>query len=390
MSSSGGGKAELAWLSAVLWAGHGLGPSNGRYAILPSAARPRLLVPLGSRRAGATALTAHTSSRRVSRLFARVLAAGFHAGVSGHLLRSRAGPAQSDRSAELLENHIQEVMGQQLYMAVFFQTGRPQKKPVLQLITPGGALVGYAKVGWNDVTRRLVRREGEALEQVARALPRDAPFGVPPVRYRGTWRGHELLITDAVGGVGRGLLADPPIDATATLAQLSVEQQEALPASRYWCRQRARIEATTSDSARALGGAVEESVGSGRLKLGFVHGDWVPWNMARCRDGRLLVWDWEWSIDSAPVGLDALQWLFQVELNLRHRRPGAAVDHTARAALELLARLGIPAALVQPLLAMHVIESILRLEEARSGGVGAVISTQRYDIAAERLLERMA
>jgi hypothetical protein len=389
VSSPADGKAELAWLSSVLWDGRGLG-AEGRYAILPSETRPRLLVPLGSRRAAARALTAHTSSRATSRFVTRILAAGFRVGISGHLLRRRAGPPQSDRSTELLENHIQEVMGRQLFMAVFFQTGRPQKKPVLHLISPGGALVGYAKVGWNDVTRRLVRHEGEALEQVARALPGDAPFAVPPVRHRGTWRGHELLITDAVEGVEPGLLSEPPIEATAMLAQLATEQSEVLPTSRYWQRQRARIEGTASVAAQALGDVVEESLASGLLRFGFVHGDWLPWNMARCRDGRLLVWDWEWSMGAAPAGLDASQWLFQVELNLRRRTPDGAVDHAARAARELLPRLGVSADLAQPLLAMHVIESILRLEEARSGGVGAVISTQRFDIAAERLLEVMA
>jgi hypothetical protein len=82
--------------------------------------------------------------------------------------------------------------------------------------------------------------------------------------------------------------------------------------------------------------------------------------------------------------------VFQVELNMRGREPGDAVEHAARAAQETLPRLGVPLELAQPLIAMHVVEAILRLEEARAGGVGAVISTERYERAAVRLLETAA
>ena len=101
------------------------------------------------------------------------------------------------------------------------------------------------------------------------------------------------------------------------------------------------------------------------------------------------MWDWEWSLASAPVGLDALQWLFQVALNLRHAEPAVAVDLALAAAGPVLPRLGVQAETARPLLALHLIEVILRLEEGRAGGVGNVISTDRYDRAATTLLEGM-
>jgi len=389
VSGPGSGAAELAWLSEVLWSGR-QGGEDGRYAVLPSTARPRLLVPLGSRRAGAAAVRGYSPSRPAARAATRLLAAGFRAGIAGRVLRRRAGPPGWDRGAELLETHIEEIMGRRLFMSVFFQTGRPQKKPVLQLITPRGELVGYAKVGWNDLTRRLVRHEGEVLDQVVQALPHGSPFTVPPVRHRGTWRGHELLITGAVAGVRRDIVPEPPLTETATVAALAHGHEAPFLASGYWETQRSRIETASNDAARALAASLESALRSAELRFVFCHGDWLPWNVGRLAQGGLLVWDWEWSRPAAPAGLDAAQWVFQVELNLRGREPGDAVAHAARAAHETLPRLGVPSELAQPLIAMHVVEAILRLEEARAGGVGAVISTERYERAAVRLLETTA
>jgi len=81
--------------------------------------------------------------------------------------------------------------------------------------------------------------------------------------------------------------------------------------------------------------------------------------------------------------------LFQVALNLRHDRPRGAVDQTLVAANQVLPRLSVSAETARPLLAFHLIEAILRLEEGRAGGVGRVISTERYDQAATVLLEGM-
>ncbi len=40
------------------------------------------------------------------------------------------------------------------------------------------------------------------------------------------------------------------------------------------------------------------------------HGDWVPWNLARCHLG-LVAWDWEYSEPGAPVGLDEVHGAYQ-------------------------------------------------------------------------------
>jgi hypothetical protein len=390
LSAAAESQPELTWLAGVLWNGAGLASASGRYAVLPSMSRPRLLLPVGSPRASAAALATHNTSRGASRVGARLLAAGFRFGISEHLLRARVGPPANRRGeGEVIEDHVQEVLGREVLTSIFFQTGRPQKKPVLQLFTPAGAVAGYAKVGWNDVTRRLVVREADALEHVLQQLRTTPVFGVAEVLYRGRWQGRELVIVAALPGLSTRLIDQLPIEATNMVPQLGEPRRCRLVNSEYWSGQNERLRRFGTGITRRLAAAAELALEPDEIMVGFCHGDWVPWNMARDAGGRLVVWDWEWSLPSAPVGLDALQWLFQVALNLKHVGPPGAVDQALAAANQALPRLGVRAEAARPLLALHLIEAILRLEEGRAGGVGHVISTDRYDRAATALLEGM-
>ena len=306
------------------------------------------------------------------------------------MLRARVGPPANWRGeGEVIEDHVQEVLGREVLASIFFQTGRPQKKPVLQLFTPAGGMAGYAKVGWNDVTRRLVVREADALERVLPQLRTTRAFGVAEVLHRGQWQGRELVIVAALAGLSTRMIDQLPIEATGTVPQLGELRRCQLVNSEYWTGQSERLRQFGTGITRRLAAAAELALASDEIQVGFCHGDWVPWNMARDAGGRLVVWDWEWSLPSAPVGLDALQWLFQVALNLRHTEPAGAVDRTLVAASLALPRLGVRAEAARPLLALHLIEAILRLEEGRAGGVGHVITTDRYDRAATALLEGM-
>jgi hypothetical protein len=235
----------------------------------------------------------------------------------------------------------------------------------------------------------LVVREADALEHVLPQLRTTPVFGVAEVLYRGQWQGRELVIVAALPGLAARLIDQLPIEATNMVPQLGEPRRCRLVNSEYWSSQNERLRQFGTGTTRRLAAAAELALEPDEIMVGFCHGDWVPWNMARDAGGRLVVWDWEWSLPSAPVGLDALQWLFQVALNLKHVGPPGAVDQALAAANQALPRLGVRAEAARPLLALHLIEAILRLEEGRAGGVGHVISTDRYDRAATALLEGM-
>ncbi|MCU1499136.1 MAG: hypothetical protein JWM47_3089, partial [Acidimicrobiales bacterium] len=70
----------------------------------------------------------------------------------------------------------------------------------------------------------------------------------------------------------------------------------------------------------------------GVAELGFAraHGDWVPWNLARCHLG-LVAWDWEYSEAASPVEIDETHGRYQ-HVRVVDGRPIAEALVAARAA----------------------------------------------------------
>ena len=66
-------------------------------------------------------------------------------------------------------------------MVVSLRIGPPRanRKPVLELLSPGGEVLGFAKVGVTGLTRELVRAEAAALDVLGagRADPPGGPRG---------------------------------------------------------------------------------------------------------------------------------------------------------------------------------------------------------------------
>lgn len=362
----------------------------GCYGVFPRVSRPRLLFPLGSRSAAREALHRYSSSRPLVGLLMRTLTFAAAVGVIRrawpHRLYVSASPG-TDTADPLIDVYLRNVLGwPDLQVAVLFSPGRPQKKPVLQLIRTGGETRGYAKVGWNDLTRGLVRAEAETLAGLQATRP--STFSVPNLIHLGACGDLELLVVAAQPRrawyfrretVPRSL----PLEATCELTTLGPRKRETLIESRYWAARTAELARLTAVSALAgaLPGLLLETIGSrygnAELDFGFAHGDWVPWNMAETRDG-LFVWDWERCEPSAPVGLDAMHFLFQLYLNFRKHSPATAVEESLSAGRRVLPTLGVDAAQAQLLLLLHLLQITLRLEEGRAGGIGGVIPAERY------------
>lgn len=403
---------ELTWVGDVLWGRSnwvsGAAAANGegrreieRFGVLPSAERPRLLVPLGSRRAARRALLSYTSSKATVRAGTQVLALAAAAGLAPRLVSDQVVVTDASRSeagslSVPLQEHLKRVLGRtDLHVAVMFQTGRPQKKPVLQLIAGDGSVVGFAKVGWNDLTRSLVRSEAAALQDLAR-LPRPRHFAVGAVLFAGAWQDLELLVVEARTRAGlrrRRLLTELPVAATGELARIEPTSTLVLTQTGWWKRTLADAHAVAGRLDRPLRVNLERlaafaaAAGDARVEVGWSHGDWVPWNMD-ATGGTLSVWDWERAVRHAPVGLDAVQFLFQTELNLRRCSPEAAVGRVLAASEPALEPIGAPASAMPLLLGLHLLQTVVRLEQGRDRGVGGVIPADRYDRAIAALLSR--
>lgn len=339
MSTSGRDAADrldyLRSMAALLWpeSAVDIGVRRSRtpaeaadFLLLPSGGMPRLLAPAGHPRAAAAAVRhygEHSSVRAQAQALA--LSGAVRAGLIDAAGRGRVRigtPAGTDT----ITTHLFGMLGRPVLVSMHLSAARANRKPVLQLLDHGGATIGYAKVGVDPLTRRLVADEGAALGTLAEAGLRAVT--VPRVLHRGTWHGLEVLVLSplpvwkrrqpdgarmtaalvevaAVGGVTEGLLGTSP----------------------YWALLRERLDSAPAgprtDAVRAAADRLEQELGELELRFGSWHGDWTRWN-TRTLASTVLVWDWERFGRPAPLGLDGLHRALQDAIQTGTPLPVAA------------------------------------------------------------------
>ena len=384
---------EYAWMLDLLYAGHSVAwAASGelppgylraeQLAVLPSAPGRSFLVSLASRRGAASALTSYNALRPAGKRLARsALGLALAAGLAGPVLSGkvdvgvRKDSADSVEGAGLLSRYLSDLFGVSSVAVAYGAGDGPYRKPVLQVFGSAGEPLGYVKIGWNDWTRDGVRREASALAAAGR---RRLDFGVPGLVGLFTWQGLDLLVTAPLPRGVRGVGAAAPLPPAATLAEiasLSERAESTLAASAWWSGVRARIRSQVADpSARAslerAAAAIEQDFGRVILPFGFCHGDLVPWNLATLA-GRLYAWDWESSLDQAPLGFDAVHYHFQVAFVGHGQSLADAVAIAGQQARPALRELGVPASSCALVATLHLVELFLRHEQARRAAATA-------------------
>jgi hypothetical protein len=382
---------ELEWLAEVLWgptpevellvgervpAGV---PATQRWGVLPDLRRPRVLVPLASRRAAAEAVRQYSDGMtQRARLAKAAVGLGLAGGVVQWGLRRRglvvaaAGPA----AGSLLGDHVPAALGRSdLAAAIVLGPVRPNRKPVVQLIGRDGRPVGYMKVGWNELTQRLVRAEADMLARLAGAGPRS--FTAPDLLHQGRWQGLDITISSALPHRlwrrGRRY-ALPPVAVSAEIAALGGVTAASLGESGWWAGLRERLvpvrQALEGQAAVTLDATLErlDAQAATRLAFGTWHGDWGPWNL-RATGERLLVWDWERSGDGVPLGFDLLHFGYQTALQGLGQPPAAAAATGRDRAAPLLAELGQEPGVEELLCDLYLLERLCRAAEAEVSAV---------------------
>jgi hypothetical protein len=355
------------------------------YLVVPSVARAKFLVPLTAGRATAAAtLRAYNRLRPKRVQVARgVVAAGVRAAVlpirSVDRLRVLVPGNRSD--AELATTSPRHWLADQLgaaqfVMALAVPPATPNSKPTLQLFTPGGVAVAYAKLGWNDSTSSQLRNEAAMSSRFGPVL---RELYVPPVLLESSWRGFTVVVTQAMpaDAVAWGMQASPP--------PLSVTEDVLNAARTYTCpladsplvrrlSERLGGEVTARDSVlrEALSDAllaIRARWDSQPLRHGAWHGDWVPWNLARNGD-QVIAWDWEHSREDTPAGFDLLHWHFQLAFIHEGKALTDAIREMRQAAAQGVAALQHNADAVNACVALYTLELSARYLAMHEAGAG--------------------
>jgi hypothetical protein len=279
---------------------------------------------------------------RATRLTSKALTFGLAIGLGGSVVRGRVR-VQQPAGADTIEAYLRTALTHEIRLSMYLGPPRANRKPVLQLLSPAGDPVGYAKVGINPLTRDLVRAEHAALTRLGRA--RLTEIAVPSVLHHGQWRGLEVLV---LGTLPVWLRRTPPAAGQLAAAMTEVARvgglcRGPLAGSGYASQLMTRLaKADDGPERTALVQALRTltaRAGGTTLTYGAWHGDWSPWNMASTRSG-LLVWDWERFATGVPLGFDALHYWVQTEVRPGGREPRAVAAECPGRAAELIGPLG--------------------------------------------------
>ncbi|WP_285682290.1 hypothetical protein [Actinoplanes sp. NBRC 103695] len=333
----------LGWVARAVFPGPALRltvgnpePSAIRYAVLPSLDDAKFLLPLASRTVTAASVLAYNALRPPRVRATRAVIGGL--ARTGLLGLTRA-PVLNVTGGPLLTDHLAGLLGvPRLHAAIGVRPPDPHHKPTLQLFDDQGRPQGYAKIGWSDGTRAMVRGEVAALTSLP-APAGDFPAS-PGLILHTTWQDREVAVIAPMPRHVRRIRrpSRPRTAAMRAVARVSEPRMPFVesPFLAGWRRRCAggALAGAVTPGATTVDDAIDALVdrdGDLDLDFGHWHGDWVPWNMGRHR-GRLLVWDWENSAPGVPLGFDLAHQHFQIALSTR-RLPAAACADAVDAGL---------------------------------------------------------
>lgn len=290
--------------------------AGGDYLLLPGTAEPRLLVPAG-RRAATAALQRYSALRSLrSRL--QVVAMRSGAGrlaIPGRLYLEPAG--------ESFESFAADILGAPVRLSLHIGPPRANRKPVVQLLSPNGDTLAFAKIGIDALTDRLVDAEARALSRLSGAGL--TAVEAPAALHHGRWQDRSLLMqsplptwTATPGGTAQRLTT-----AMREIAAMDGVDTVSLAGSEYLNDLRGRVADISEPAVREVfAHTLNALAGPAPIRLGCWHGDLTPWNVADSGN-RLLVWDWERFCGGVPVGFDALH--FDLQQRLHSAGPSESV-----------------------------------------------------------------
>jgi hypothetical protein len=292
------------------------------YVVVPSARRPKVLIPATPRAAAAAIRGFKSTQDRREAWILAALAAAFRCGAGAALPHKLYVSVPPGRGLDDLESHLAAVFQRPVHVSLHVSAPRAVRKPVLQLIDDVGHTFAFVKVGANPLTDRLVRAESATVQRLS-GIPWRV-LRVPRVLHAGRWREHAVLVQQALPRSSATRDARAVAVAMDELARVDGTDVVTLCGSRYFTGLLERSQRLPASTVRdVIMGSLRELTHNHHaapVELGAGHGDWTPWNMNVC-GGRVQVWDWEKFEVGVPIGFDAAHCFVQGAVVWDARQP---------------------------------------------------------------------
>lgn len=347
------------------------------YAVVPHPARARFLLPLDTRRAAVASVWKYHSMKGPKTQAAAVtLAAALRTGAFHRLFPHRLVvsvdrrlPIDEYEQWLILRHLARELDGPPLLAGMAVRRMNPNAKPTLQLFDASGTPRAYAKLGWSDATREMIRTETDALIELDGRLE---TLIVPRLLGKGSWGDTTYSVASPLPeGLRRWTrepLAAPQVN--LEVARSAAVTESTLAASSYRRRLLRDLDTTARGAPEAshVLGAWLNRLEQDRTPLTFGrwHGDWVPWNLGQLRS-RPAAWDWEHSAADAPIGFDLLHWHCHQKLASTDLPAAVAVIDKVSGQL---AAFGVPPESQGLVVSLYLLEIFVRNSKLAVGGGG--------------------
>jgi thymidylate kinase len=329
-------------------------------------------ISLDSRQAAINSLSFYNVQSFKARVVKKLLTQGLKFSIGRlffpkvQVLIHQAVPDQAKGSMLLLEHLKQIFECHDLTFAISLGTPGPHRKPIIQLTKRDGQIVGYVKVGWNNVTNGMVRNETRLLHKLDRDF---LNFKVPKVLYKGEWNGRCFCIQSPPETETKPppqTLTSSYLDAVRELAAFH-SQWNQLKQSMFWKRlleqmngvQKAYYQHILKQGACK----VEELLDDKPLLFHLRHGDFAPWNAWQV-NGKLFLYDWEYADWEAPLGWDLLHfnlqtlWLLKKYSSYHIYKAFHGEHKSTWWIMQHLENFGVGTEMLKPLLILYLLERL--------------------------------
>lgn len=325
------------------------------------------VLPVGNRAVAAASTIRWTDATSLREAAIRGVGwIGLRTGLANPLLRSRIFVRTHGGADPTLHEYLAAAVdAPKVELACAFGSERPNQKPVVRIFGASGETLGFAKVGWNELTGRLVAAESDFLARMAHR--RLETLLVARSIHIGGWNGRQLAVASPLFGPPiTGRTRPPDLAVLQELASLSERFRQRIGASayRHVLSERAKM-LPGSSPFHAAAALLDERWSDVAVEFGHWHGDWAPWNVRR-RNDRFIVWDWERNGPGVPVGFDAIHYAFQPRLALVSD-PMSALLGSIEVIRPQLRGLGVSEEAEVPLAVMYLAELFLRFSDAGEG-----------------------